>query len=92
MALVKIFRQKCTQKCGKTVENDQKHAFFFLRQKKNEANKSSERIISPENSSVKVMVIPANEELVVAREVYRLLSSENNLYQKNEANLNSVTT
>ena len=32
---------------------------------------ASEAIISADNSKVKIMVIPANEELVLAREVYR---------------------
>jgi acetate kinase len=40
---------------------------------KNEATKAQEGVISAASSRVKVMVIPANEELVVAREVKRQL-------------------
>ena len=40
---------------------------------KNQATKATEAIISAASSSVKVMVIPTNEELVVAREAKRLL-------------------
>jgi len=41
---------------------------------KNAACMASESVISSENSKVKVMVIPANEELVLAREVHRKIS------------------
>ena len=41
---------------------------------KNTACRASEAIISTDDSPVKIMVIPANEELVLAREVYRKLS------------------
>jgi len=37
--------------------------------------RGKEGIISTQNSSIKVMVIPANEELVIAREVYRKVKS-----------------
>jgi acetate kinase len=40
---------------------------------KNASAKSREAVISTPQSAVKVMIIPANEELVVAREVKRLL-------------------
>jgi len=40
---------------------------------KNNGTKSQEEVISAANSQVKVMVIPTNEELVVAREVKRFL-------------------
>jgi len=40
---------------------------------KNGAIRASEGVISADNSRVKVMVIPTNEELVVAREAKRLL-------------------
>jgi acetate kinase len=43
---------------------------------KNKATRATEAVISAANSRVKVMVIPTNEELVVAREVKRFL--ENN--------------
>jgi len=39
----------------------------------NARTRSQEAVISPPHSSAKVMVIPANEELVVAREVKRFL-------------------
>ena len=42
--------------------------------KLNAANKAQEGTISSPNSKVKIMVIPTNEELVVAREVHRFLS------------------
>jgi acetate kinase len=41
---------------------------------KNDACRATETIISADNSAVKIIVIPANEELVLAREVYRKLS------------------
>ena len=43
---------------------------------KNKSTRATEAVISTANSRVKVMVIPTNEELVVAREVKRFL--ENN--------------
>jgi acetate kinase len=46
-----------------------------------EANKSacgSEATVSAVQAKVKVIVVPTNEELVVAREVHRLLQSERN--------------
>jgi acetate kinase len=42
---------------------------------KNEATKAQEAIISSPDSRVKVMVIPTNEEVVVAREVKRFLKA-----------------
>ncbi len=41
---------------------------------KNSACRASEAMISDDDSLVKIMVIPANEELVLAREVFRKLS------------------
>lgn len=41
---------------------------------KNKVTKSQEAVISAANSRVKLMVIPTNEELVVARETKRLLA------------------
>ena len=41
--------------------------------KKNNSTRATEAVISAANSRVKVMVIPTNEELVVARETKRLL-------------------
>ncbi|MBI5384000.1 MAG: acetate kinase [Verrucomicrobia bacterium] len=45
---------------------------------KNQATKAQEAVISAAGSRVKVMVIPTNEELVVARETKRLLEAEGN--------------
>jgi acetate kinase len=42
-------------------------------QEKNEATRAQEAVISTTDSRVKIMVIPTNEELVVAREVRRFL-------------------
>jgi acetate kinase len=47
---------------------------IHLDPEKNEACRATESIISTDDSAVKIMVIPANEELVLAREVYRKLS------------------
>jgi len=46
---------------------------FRLDAQKNEETRAHEAVISAESSPVKIMVIPTNEELVVAREVRRLL-------------------
>ena len=45
---------------------------------KNAATRATEAVISADSSRVKVMVIPTNEELVVAREAKRLLDSSRN--------------
>ena len=45
---------------------------------KNEATQAEETVISAEEAPVKVMVIPTNEELVVAREVKRFLEHNRN--------------
>ncbi|PYJ03032.1 MAG: acetate kinase, partial [Verrucomicrobia bacterium] len=42
---------------------------------KNNSTRATEGVISTAASRVKVMVIPTNEELVVAREAKRLLDS-----------------
>lgn len=47
-----------------------------LDKEKNGAARSEEAVISPEEARVKVMVIPTNEELVVAREVKRVLEKK----------------
>src|SRR5262249_44690200 len=44
---------------------------------KNASTKATEALISAPGSRVKVMVIPTNEELVVAREVKRFLEKSN---------------
>ncbi len=46
---------------------------IVLDEEKNSSVKAREAVISSPDSAVKVLVIPANEELVVAREVKRLL-------------------
>jgi len=49
---------------------------ILLDPEKNDATQGIEAVISAPNSRVKIMVIPANEELVVAREVKRFLESQ----------------
>ena len=46
---------------------------ILLDEEKNEGTKAQEALISSEQSRVQVLVIPTNEELVVAREVKRFL-------------------
>lgn len=46
---------------------------IILDEEKNQATKAKEALISTPKSGIKVLVIPANEELVVAREVKRFL-------------------
>jgi len=45
---------------------------------KNNSTRATEAVISAANSRVKVMVIPTNEELVVARETKRFLENAKN--------------
>jgi acetate kinase len=49
---------------------------ILLDETRNTAVKSCEAVISAPESAVKVLVVPANEELVVAREVKRLLNKK----------------
>lgn len=49
---------------------------IVLDPEKNKATKAVEAVISAANSRIKVMVIPTNEELVVAREVKRFLENQ----------------
>ena len=51
---------------------------ILLDAEKNEAAQAEETLISADDSPVKVMVIPTNEELVVAREVKRYLDHRRN--------------
>jgi acetate kinase len=39
--------------------------------------RGEERIISPDNSRVKVMIVPTNEELVIARDTKKIISEGN---------------
>ncbi|HEY4984068.1 MAG TPA: acetate kinase, partial [Verrucomicrobiae bacterium] len=45
---------------------------------KNAATRATETLISAPNSRVKIFVVPANEELVVARETKRFLENARN--------------
>jgi acetate kinase len=47
---------------------------IYLDPEKNAACRATEAVISTDDSPVKIIVIPANEELVLAREVFRKLS------------------
>ena len=51
---------------------------ILLDVEKNEAAQAEETVISADDSPVKIMVIPTNEELVVAREVKRYLDHRRN--------------
>ncbi len=50
---------------------------IVLDHEKNDSTKAQEGVISAANSRVKLLVIPTNEELVVAREVKRFLEKHN---------------
>jgi acetate kinase len=39
--------------------------------------RGEERIISPDNSKVKVMIVPTNEELVIARDTKKIILEGN---------------
>ena len=51
---------------------------IFLNAEMNNSTRATEAIVSAANSRVKVMVIPTNEELVVARETKRFLENAKN--------------
>ena len=55
------------------------------------ATRATEAVISAANSRVKVMVIPTNEELVVAREAKRLLENATNSALLNTLTINQKT-
>jgi acetate kinase len=61
--------------CRKKVCHDLENLGIILDAKLNEATTGKEAVISAADSPVKVMVIPTNEELVVAREVRRFLQT-----------------
>jgi len=65
---------------------------IVLDPEKNIAVKAQECVISNANSRVKILVIPANEELVVAREVKRLLEkpASNQLSESAVRNVNNA--
>ena len=56
---------------------------IHLDREKNESTRGNEAIISGENSATRVIVIPTNEELVVAREVKRFLEKNNAVPSRN---------
>ena len=45
-----------------------------LDERKNKKTLGSERLISSESSAVKVFVVPTNEELMIARDAYKIVS------------------
>ncbi len=49
---------------------------LVLDSEKNAVTKATESVVSASNSPIKILVIPTNEELVVAREVKRFLEKE----------------
>jgi len=51
---------------------------IVLDAEKNAATRATETLISAPNSRVKIFVVPANEELVVARETKRFLENKKN--------------
>jgi acetate kinase len=48
-----------------------------LDSKKNKAHKEGIGIVSADDSTVSIMVVPTNEELVIARETFRIVSGKN---------------
>jgi acetate kinase len=57
----------------------------------NAATRAREGVISASGSRVAVLVIPTNEELVVAREVARLLASDDRVRQQDARNLHQLS-
>jgi acetate kinase len=64
---------------------------IILDPEKNSATTAREGIISCSNSRVKVMVIPTNEELVVAREVKRFLEKEKTAVSSDSVHASRIT-
>lgn len=62
----------------KKICEDMDYLGIEIDEEKNLATVGKEAVISPEGSQVKVAVIPTNEELIVAREVAKLLEREGN--------------
>jgi acetate kinase len=52
------------------------HMGIFLDAEKNKVHSSTERYISTEASPIKILVIPTNEELEIARQAYALLNEK----------------
>jgi acetate kinase len=63
---------------------------IVLDPERNRATRGAEGVVSADSSRVKVLVIPANEELVVAREVKRFL--ENNRPPARTPSLRQLST
>ena len=59
---------------------------------KNNATKAQEAVISAANSRVKILVIPTNEELVVAREVKRFLENSTTSRKTQPATLSTINS
>jgi acetate kinase len=60
-----------TRKC---ICEDLEFLGIEIDDKKNDGLRSKEAVISPENAKVKVMVVPTNEELVIAEDTERIIA------------------
>ena len=65
---------------------------IVLDEAKNTSIKAQEGVISADNSRVKVLVIPTNEELVVAREVKRFLEKNGSRNTEHARSFQLLTT